>query len=266
MLRLTQIKDGGGRSMTVDVELLSGLVDAAARAGVTLSPFADRHLVKLKTAYEIQHAVLARRLARGEQVAGLKMGYINGVMSGQVEQPNCGWLTDAMHLRDGILDRRRLIHPRVEPEVAIRIGRDLAGPVDRATLLEAVDAVAPAIEVVDSRFHDYRYSFADNTADNSSAAAFVVGAWRPWPQEVGGLTVRLSVDGSPFDTASSDVILGHPLRSLEAAARLTAELGRPLRAGMIVLTGGITASHTIVGGERIEAAFDGLGEVRLEVR
>jgi 2-keto-4-pentenoate hydratase len=154
----------------------------------------------------------------------------------------------------------------VEPEVALRLGRDLAGPIDRAAVLEAIDAAAPALEVVDSRFHEYRYTVADNTADNGLAAGFVVGTWLPWPQQVAGLTVRLSVNGAPFDTASSDVILGDPLRSLEWAARLGQELGRPLRAGMIVLTGGITASHAIAAGDRVEATFDGLGSVRLEAR
>jgi 2-oxo-3-hexenedioate decarboxylase len=250
--------------MTLDIELLSGLLDAAARAGVTLSPFAERHQLDLSAGYEVQRAVVARRLARGERVVGLKMGYISAVMSGEMDRPNCGWLTGAMELPDGVLDRSRFIHPRVEPEVAIRLGRDLPGPVERQALAAAVDAVAPALEVVDSRLHAYQYSVPDNTADNSSAAGFVVGAWRPWPQEVGGLTVRLAVNGSHFDTASSDVILGHPLRSLEAASQLAAELGRPLRAGMIVLTGGITASHAIAAGDRVEASFEGLGEVRLD--
>ena len=252
--------------MGADVELLSGLLDAAARARVTLSPLAERHGLDLAAAYEVQRAGVERRLARGERLVGVKMGYISAVVSGELDRPNFGWLTDAMDLADGVLDRSGVVQPRVEPEVAIRIGRDLSGPLDADAIRAAVDAVAPALEVVDSRFHDYRYTVADNTADNSSAAAFVVGRWRAWPQEIGGLTVRLAVNGSPFDTASSDVILGHPLRSLEAAARLAAEQGRPLSAGMIVLTGGITASHAIAAGDRVDASFEGLGEVSLHAR
>ena len=252
--------------MSVDIELLSGLLDAAARAGVTLSPFAERQGLDLAGAYEVQNALVQRRVARGETVVGVKMGYISAVVSGEMERPNFGWLTDAMDVGDQPMERRRFIHPKVEPEVAIRLRRDLAGPIDRAAVLEAIGAAAPALEVVDSRFHEYRYTVADNTADNGLAAGFVVGTWLPWPQQVAGLTVRLSVNGAPFDTASSDVILGDPLRSLEWAARLGQELGRPLRAGMIVLTGGITASHAIAAGDRVEATFDALGMVRLEAR
>lgn len=252
--------------MTVDVELLSGLLDAAERAGVTVSPFAERHGLDVAAGYRVQDALVARRLARGERVVGLKMGYISGVVSGEVDRPNCGVLTDAMLLRDGALQRSRFIHPRVEPEVAIRLGRDLAGPIDATTVAESIEAVAPSLEVVDSRFHEFRYTFPDSTADNSGAAAFVVGEWLAWPQKVAGVSVRLQVNGSHFDTASSDVILGDPLRSLEAAARLAVELGRPLRAGMIVMTGGITASHKIAQGDRVEATFEGLGRVSVEAR
>jgi 2-keto-4-pentenoate hydratase len=69
-----------------------------------------------------------------------------------------------------------LIHPLVEPEIAIVLGCDIDGSaLSRARLIAAVDAVMPALEIVETRYEQYEFAAVDNIADNSSAARFVVG-------------------------------------------------------------------------------------------
>lgn len=251
-----------------EFSLLADRLDAAACARTALSPLTDSCRLDLGDAYAIQSQLVARRVARGERVVGLKMGFTSEAMRRQmgVEQPNCGWLTDAMALEPGeALDLSTLIHPRVEPEVALRLGRDLGWPAEAAQVAAAVDAWAPALEIVDSRFHAYRFRGEDNTADNSSAAAFVVGDWRQWPADLSGLRIRLLLDGLVVEEGGAEAVMGHPLNSLGEAARMAAGLGRPLQAGMIVLTGGVTSAHPIAEVERIEARFGADAGVSLAV-
>src|ERR1700678_514524 len=94
-----------------------------------------------------------------------------------VQSANLGVLTDAVLVDSNIgLDKVPLTHPRAEPEVALKLAHEIPWPADRGTVEGAIEAYAVAIEIVDSRFHDDRFALNDNTADNSSAAAFIF--WR----------------------------------------------------------------------------------------
>jgi len=250
-----------------DLDLRSELLDHAARARVSLSPLAERHGLTLADAYAIQGRVVARRVARGARIVGLKMGFTSEAMRRQmnVSEPNIGWLTSDMALASGELTVGDFIHPRLEPEVAVVLGRDLETD-DPVRVVEAVEAFAPAIEVVDSRFHDYKFQGLDNVADNSSSAAFVLGPWRKPAIDVGALMVRLAIGGSLMEAGESSAVMGHPLKALGEGARIAAGLGRPLKAGMIVLTGGVTRAYPITAGQGARAEIAGLGNVVLRVR
>jgi len=172
-----------------------------------------------------------------------------------------GRLTSDMHIPDGgSADLTRFIHPRVEPEVAYRLARDVGTDED---LVSAVDAVAPALELIDSRYVDFRFTLADVVADNTSAAGFVIGPWTPLEAagELGGRPVSLAVDGEVAETGSTDDILGHPMKALPALAEMARRLGLPLRAGQVILAGAATAAVPLTAGARFEGRVTGLGEV-----
>ncbi len=252
--------------MARDLAAFAEFLDRAAQLGVAITPFARRHGLTPEDAYAIQKAVVERRLARGERRVGQKMGFTSVAMRQQmgVREANCGWLTDAMaQAPDQPLSLAPLIHPRAEPEVAVRLGRDLTGDESADALAAAVAAYAPAIEVVDSRMFEYRFDWLDNVADNSSSAAFVTGAWHPAPFAVGDLAVRLYLDDALVEQGRSTAVEGHPLAALAVGARLAQRLGWPLKAGDIILTGGITKAPRIMPGVTVRAEFDGLGTARL---
>ncbi|WUI04194.1 4-oxalocrotonate decarboxylase [Spirillospora sp. NBC_00431] len=208
-------------------------------------------------AYAIQDAVIARRLARGERPAGLKLGFTSKAKMAQmgVSEVIVGRLTDAMRVPDGgEVPLDRFIHPRVEPEVAYRIARDVTPDDDELP----VDAVAPALEIIDSRYRDFRFSLPDVIADNASSAGFVIGAWQPLGADLGGRAVRLTVDGADAETGSTDAILGHPDRALPELLRIARRQGMPLRAGDVVLAGGATAAAPFPPA-LVEAHVAGLG-------
>jgi len=178
-----------------------------------------------------------------------------------------GRLTDAMRIENGgVLRLGRCIHPRAEPEIAFRIARPLAGRVTRAQALAAVDGVAIALEVIDSRYLDFRFSLTDVVADNTSACNYLTGPWCE-PGRLGDaeVVIELAVDGSVVQRGSSAAILGDPWQSLVEAARLAAAEGLELQPGWIVLAGAATAAEALRPGARVSAASAALGRVELRV-
>jgi len=217
-------------------------------------------------AYAIQAELL--RLHGGTR-AGYKLGFTSAAMREQmgVDHPNSGVLLADMRLPEPRLAAGALIQPRVEPEIAILLGRDLQGAqVTPEQVAAATSAVLPAIEIVDSRYRDYRFKSVDNIADNSSAARYLLGAPRAL-SDVGDLRlvgVLLSIDGVAVDQGLGAAALGSPLAAVAWLARHLATWGEGLRAGEIVLTGGLTRAYALAPGQTACAEFGaGLGSVLL---
>jgi 2-oxo-3-hexenedioate decarboxylase len=170
-----------------------------------------------------------------------------------VHQPIVGFLTDAMH----DADPTSLAQPRVEPEIAYRLGADLSEELTPEQVGDVVDAVAPALEVLDSRWTGYRFRLADVLADNTSAAGFVLGAWAPL-RDLRDAEVRWLVDGDLVATTTPAAILGDPLLAVVHLSRHLAERGETLPAGSVVLAGAMTDAVPAEGRRRFEVAVAGL--------
>ncbi len=164
----------------------------------------------------------------------------------------------------GSLSKARYVHPRIEPELAFLMKRELSGEVSAAEALSAVEAIAPAMEVIDSRYRDFKFALPDVIADNSSSSGFVVGNWARPDQDFSNLGIVVEVDGRPVQIGSTAAILGHPIRSLVAAARATAGIGG-LKPGWIVLAGGATAAHPLKLGQNVRTTIQNLGPVSISV-
>ena len=227
----------------------------AAQRGVTAIAQLDLG-ADLAAAYRIQHDLIAHRIARGERLVGCKLGFTSKAKMEQmgVSEIIVGQLTDAMQVDDAAsVELSRFIHPRIEPEIAFRLGRDVGGN----DIADCVDAVAPALEIIDSRYRDFRFSLTAVIADNTSAAAFVVGEWQP-VRDVADLPVRLLVDGTEVEAGSTAAILGHPMYALEQLVELAAKYDVALRGGDIILAGAATAAVPF-GEHRVVADLRGLG-------
>ncbi|MBQ1122105.1 2-keto-4-pentenoate hydratase [Streptomyces smyrnaeus] len=231
------------------VEVLAERLDAAQTAAADTPSLADTHEFGIEDAYAIQAALLARRRARGEHLTGVKLGFTSRAKMAQmgVSDVIVGRLTDAMRVADGAeVDLARLIHPKVEPEVAYRLCRDVEVADPTVDIESCVDAVAPALEIIDSRYRDFRFTYEDVVADNTSAAAYAIGAWRPAAQ-VSNRAVRL-LSGTTEAVGSTAAILGSPVRALHALLDMCRRRGIPLRAGQVVLAGAATAAVPLAPG------------------
>lgn len=251
---------------SVAAELLAAADAPRSRSSISATWTA----LDVGTAYAAQDAALAGRLARGEQLTGVKLGVTSRAKQKQVgvDRPSTAWLTDTMALRAGApVPRARLVQPRAEPEIAFVMGKRLAGPgVTAASALSAVAHVVAAIEIIDSRFSGYQFSMADAIADNNSSGLYVTGSVirRPDELDLALEACLLEVDGEVVDSATGAAVYGNPAEALAFAANTLAERGRAIEPGWIVLTGGMTDAVPIRPGARIAAHFTNLGSITLD--
>jgi 2-oxo-3-hexenedioate decarboxylase len=255
--------------VSVDISAMAERLDRAAQRAEPIPQLsAESPTLDVPQAYAIQAATITRRLERGEQLVGLKMGFTSRAKMVQMGLTDLIWgrLTSGMALEDGgSLVLSRYIHPRIEPEIAFLLGETLSGPVSPAQAGRAVAAVAPAMEVIDSRYRDFQFSLPDVIADNASSSGFVVGGWRDPHTDLSNLGMVMEIDGKPVQIGSSAAILGHPLRSLAAASRLAGEHGLRLEAGWVVLAGGATAAVALQAGTHVRLVAEQLGQVQISV-
>lgn len=248
-------------------------LDRAAQNATAIAQLNLHESLDEEAAYRIQHEVVAHRVARGNPVIGLKLGFTNQAKAAQmgVFDVIAGSLTADMLVQDGgtvFLDE--LIHPRVEPELAFLLKQDvdLSDPIG-PSFFEAVEAVAPALEIIDSRYEDFTFSLQDVIADNTSASKFVIGHWVPTtaasPDSIANLGVVLELDGAVAATGSTASILGNPIRAFEACCRMARAYGFTLPAGSILLAGAATVAVPIGEAGSITARVTGLGSAQASI-
>lgn len=255
----------------MDIERLAGHLDDARRHGreverLTLgAPDLD-----LSQAYRVMDAGIALRVARGERVIGLKMGLTSEAKRRQMslDAPIYGVLTDAMEVREPF-HLRGTLHPKIEPEIAFRFARGLRGAPDRAGVLAACTGVGPALEILDSRYRDFKYfSLPDVVADNASSSHVVLP--ERWVEVEGGdlssVELVMSIDGTLRQRATGAAISGDPVLSVVQLCALLVTRGRSLPAESVVLAGAATVAEPLVAGMevRLDAGWLGSTSVRIE--
>lgn len=204
---------------------------------------ADDFLIGDDLAYPVQRDV--RRLVFGEaSIVGFKLGYTSQVMRDVmgISHPNHGPLTEGM-IAESPARIHGLMQPKVEPEFAVVIG-DGGG----------IESIRASLEIVDSVWRDYRFSWAHNTADGSSAAFAVIGD--DIPRDVSWTDITIDVTSSVGEVsaaraADSGIDIEQSLWWLANSS----EIPRELQPKDIVLTGGLAAPLDLVDGGWIEATF-----------
>lgn len=244
----------------------------AARERRAIEPLTAEHPdLSVAEAYAIQDALVGLHLGDGAQIVGAKLGLTSRAKQVEmnVHEPIAGWLTDGMVLEPGEpLEVGSLGQPRAEPEIAFLLGRDLAGPAVTAVhVLAATEAVFGAIEILDSRYAGYRFTLPDVVADNASGGRFLLGgAISPATAGLAEIGCVFEQNGRLVATAAGAAVLGHPARAVAWLVRRLAAEGQGLRAGEIVLSGGLTAALPVAAGDVVTASFGRLGTVTLACR
>jgi 2-oxo-3-hexenedioate decarboxylase len=184
-----------------------------------------------------------------------------------VATPVFGFMTDDYAVPDGGECRMsELIHPKVEPEIAFVTQRPLRGPgCHIGTVLAAIDFMIPGIEVIDSRYRDFKFDLKSVVADNTSAARFVVGGQ---PMRVAGVDLRtigivLEKNGVPVAFGAGAAVLGHPAAAIAMLANHLSERDQEIPAGTLILSGGITEAVAVQAGDALTLRVQGMGSTGL---
>lgn len=221
-------------------------------------------------AYQVQEEGVLLRLKRGEKIVGFKMGLTSKAKREQMSlhSPIYGVLTDHMEVRDGAFSLTGKIHPKIEPEIAFFVERELKAPLTREEALAACGWITCALEILDSRYLGFKYfSLPDVIADNASSSHFILGKTRLRPDQVdvSDLEMVMEEDGQAAQSGSSKEISEHPLNSLVQLVELLGARGLILPAGSIVLAGAATAAIPLKAGSKVSLKVATLGDVSVSI-
>lgn len=247
---------------------IAEILDEAARSATATEQISKSRAINLEEAYAIQAISIGRRYKRLERFTGIKLGFTSRAKMEQMGVHDLIWgrLTDRMaYYETEQLDRSDFIHPRAEPEVAFRVSRSFDKVLDMDSVHDYIDGVAIAIEIIDSRYRNFKFSLEDVVADNCSSAGYIIGEWHPVTVDYRNEDIQLRINGSPVQSGNTRAILGDPLESVLEASRLLMENGESIEEGHIILAGAATAAEYIQAGQRITASARSLGEVSLDV-
>ncbi|CAG2134412.1 2-oxo-3-hexenedioate decarboxylase [Cupriavidus numazuensis] len=220
-------------------------------------------------AYAIQDEIRRRKVARGNKIVGLKAGLTSFAKMKQmgVTSPVFGFVADYMSCPDGSEIRTgELIHPKVEAEICVVTKAPLKGPgCHIAAVMAAVDFVVPAVEVIDSRYRDFKFDLKSVIADNTSASRFVIGGRMRSLEDLDlrTLGVVLEKNGEVVTMAAGAAVLGNPLVAVAMLANHLGARGQEIPAGSFIMTGGVTEAIAVEAGDSVAVRFQDLGTVSM---
>lgn len=254
------------------IAAITDLIDTAQSQARTIAKITDAYPgMTIDDGYAVQDELLRRWQAKGREFYGYKAGLTSRAKMVQmgVEVPCFGlMMRDTCDPEGGEVRTSALIHPRVEAEIAFVMSRDLSGPeVTVEQVYDATDYVQPAIEIIDSRFENFKFDLPSVVADNCSSARLVMGGRprRPRELDLASLGTVLEINGNPVDFAASGAVLGHPATVIQLLVSWLHTRGQILKAGTVVLAGAMTAAHPIRPGDTICARYQDMGSINVRV-
>lgn len=235
--------------------------------GAQVRPLSERTALDRRGAYAIADEIAARRVARGEEIVGRKIGFTNRELWPVygVDAPMWAPMYNTSVARlpdDGVVRLPTLAQPRIEPEIAFRFRQAPEAEMALEDLAHSLEWMAHGFEIVTSPFPDWHFQLTDCIAAQALHGCFWYGPPRTLPSDLRVLEqFDMEMDG-PRGTLRGQArhVLGGPLHALkflldEIAKRSGAT---PLRPGDIVTTGTLTDAGPVAPGETWSTRFRGL--------
>jgi 2-keto-4-pentenoate hydratase len=242
------------------------------RTRIAIEPFTDsRPDLTMADGYAVQSELTRLILADGDEIAGYKVGLTSKPMQRLigVDSPDYGpVLRSTLYGHGDEVALSRFIQPKIEAEIVFVLDERLEGPgvtIPRAA--RAVGAAAASVEIVDSRFADWRIKLADTVSDLASNGAAAVSGRLV---DASGLDTRLvgmvlTRNGELVDTGAGAAALGDPVAVVAWLANTLGSVGIALEPGHLVMTGALHAAVPMQAGDVFRAEFDRLGPITLKV-
>ena len=254
-----------------DIEALAAHLESAELEARDVTKITDDFpQMDWADAYDIQDEIRRRKEARGNKTVGLKAGLTSFAKMKQmgVDVPCFGFVSDYMARPDGgEIKTSELIHPKVEAEICIVTKAPLKGPgCHVGAVMAAIDFVIPAVEIIDSRYRDFKFDLKSVIADNTSASRFVIGGRSRNVEELDlrTLGVVLEKNGQIMAMAAGAAVLGHPAAAVAMMANHLGARGQEIPAGTFIMTGGVTEAIAVQAGDSVNVRFQDLGSVSMK--
>jgi 2-keto-4-pentenoate hydratase len=257
------------------------LTDAAGKATALYQARRDRQPIEpftdadpdlgMADGYAIARQLTSMLVDDGDTVIGYKVGLTSKPMQQLigVDSPDHGPVLGSTVYADGAaVSLSKFIQPKIEAEIAFVLAAPLRGPgVTVQAARQAIGGIVAAMEIVDSRFADWRIRLADTVADLASNGAVALSS-RVVPLD--GLDPRLigmvlTNRGALVDTGAGAAALGDPVAVVAWLANSLGEMGAGLEAGQVVMTGALHAAVAMQAGDVYRAEFDRLGSIAVRV-
>jgi 2-keto-4-pentenoate hydratase len=224
----------------------------------------------IDTAYQVQQVNVEKRLARGEQIVGKKIGLTSFAVQKQlgVDQPDYGMLFNTTQVDNGgSLPHAEMMQPKAEAEIAFVMKKDLSENITLESLVDAIDYAMASIELVGSRVENWDIRITDTIADNASASHFVLGDKQVKINDIDLVNCKMSMtqNGEIASEGSGKACMDNPLNAALWLAQVMAKNGTPLKAGELLLSGALGPMVPINKGDHFEANIEGLGSVSVTI-
>ncbi|HWD02763.1 MAG TPA: fumarylacetoacetate hydrolase family protein [Amycolatopsis sp.] len=218
-------------------------------------------------AYAVARTTCGLALSDGETLAGYKVGLTSAAARAVygAAEPASGYVLASTVLAEGdVLPASRMSAPRAEVELALLLGEGLRGPgVTPADVLVATASIAPAFELVASRWTGGAPTLAHLIADNTNAAYAFVGPPSPVPAGLSDITCTLTIGTTTVSGSATAVMEGNPAASVAWLANHLAPSGTYLNPGDLILTGTLCAPTPFAPGDTLVADIPGVGSLTL---
>jgi 2-keto-4-pentenoate hydratase len=255
-----------------DAPAKARLLFEARRTRQAIPPFTDTEPdLTMADGYAVQSELTRLILAEGDRIVGYKVGLTSKPMQRMigVDSPDYGPVLSSTWFRSGdTIPLASFIQPRLEAEIVFVLAAPLRGPgVSVLDAAGAIGGICAAVEIVDSRFADWRIKLADTVSDLASNGAFVTSSRLvpladADPRLIG---MTLTRNGSLVDTGAGAAALGDPVAVVAWLANTLAEVGIGMEPGHVVMTGALHAAVPMAAGDVFRADFDRLGPVTVMV-
>jgi 2-keto-4-pentenoate hydratase len=272
VLHTVRASEGATEVPITDVPGKARALYDARRNRQAIEPFTDADpTLGMADGYAVQAELVRLLLADGDTINGYKVGLTSKPMQKMigVDSPDYGPVLASTVYRNGDeVSVSRFIQPKIEAEIVFVLGTELRGPgVTAADARNAVAGIGASVEIVDSRFADWRIKLADTVADLASNGAVaasdnLIPLDDLDPRLIGMVLTR---NGELVDTGAGAAALGDPLLVVAWLANTLAEVGIALEPGHLVMTGALHAAVPMSAGDVFRAEFDRLGDVVVPV-
>ncbi|WP_423197923.1 Fumarylacetoacetase-like C-terminal domain-containing protein [Cupriavidus sp. H19C3] len=237
----------------------------AARSLIDADTHAALRGIDIATGYRAGNALHERLVAQGFQPSGRKIGCTNQQTWAKlgIDAPIVAPIY-AQTVQDGaadgkVISRAALQAPRIELELAFRLKATPDPAASLADLIDCIEWIAPAIEVVDSHVDAAQGTPATILCDFGAHAMLLLGTPVPVSALPPLTPAMFAAIDARFQCADTDLaggsalVMGSPLISLQAALRIAAHPASPLTpigAGEIVTTGALAGPVALAPGQR----------------